>query len=131
MDVQEGQSRRLAAILAEFDISFLVAFGSRVRGAARPDSDMDLGVMFRGTPRVLEVRFELQEVFPSVEVDLAVLNRADPLFLEQVNRSCRLLSGSEERYREFRRLAFHRYQDFRPYLKMEAETNRRRLEALV
>ena len=87
--------------------------------------------MIRGVPRVLEVRFELQKLYPSFAVDLAVLNGADPLFLERVNRSCQLLSGSEEGDRELRRLAFHRYQQFRPYPRMEAETNRRRLEALA
>lgn len=127
----EQLSRRLEALCDQHGIALAIAFGSRVRGQARPDSDLDLGLLFDRPPDLLELQSELQVLFRGLEVDLAILNRADPLFLNEINRSCQLLCGDPERYQEFRRRAFHRYQDFRPYLRLEAETNRRRLEQLT
>jgi len=127
----EDQRRSLEELCARHGVALVVAFGSQVNGRARADSDLDLGVLFDRPPATLEVLFELQRLFPGVEVDVANLNRADPLFLNEINRSCQLLCGTRERYQELRRVAFHRYQDFRPYLRLEAETNRKRLEQLT
>jgi predicted nucleotidyltransferase len=131
IELAENQTRRLEEICSRQGVALLIAFGSQVRGQPRADSDLDLGLLFDGPPVMLELLLELQSVFPGIELDLACLNRADPLFLNEINRSCQLLHGSHRRYQEFRRLAFHRYQDFRPYLRYEAETNRRHLEQLA
>jgi predicted nucleotidyltransferase len=128
LPVAEELSRHLKALCARHSIALAVAFGSRVRGQARQDSDLDLGLLFDGPADVLGLQSELQVLFPGLELDLAILNRADPLFLNEVNRNCQLLCGDPGRFQEFRRTAFHRYQDFRPYLRLEAETNRRHLE---
>jgi predicted nucleotidyltransferase len=131
IELAENQTLRLEELCSRQGVALIIAFGSRVRGQFRADSDLDFGLLFDGPPAMLELQSELQRVFPGVEIDLACLNRADPLFLNEINRNCQLLCGSQERYREFRRLAFHRYQDFRPYLRFEAETNRRHLEQLA
>jgi hypothetical protein len=52
-------------------------------------------------------------------VDLATLDRADPLFLKRVLESCRLLAGSPRRLAELKIYAFKRYQDHRRYLPLE------------
>jgi predicted nucleotidyltransferase len=131
IELAENRARRLEELCSRRGVALAIAFGSRVRGQPRADSDLDLGLLFDGPPAMLELQFELQPLFPGIELDLACLNRADPLFLNEINRNCQLLHGSPERYQEFRRLAFHRYQDFRPYLRYEAETNRRHLEQLA
>jgi hypothetical protein len=58
-------------------------------------------------------------VFPGQEVDLAVLDRADPLLLKQVLEGCRLLAGSPRRLAELKMYAFRRYQDHRRFLDLE------------
>jgi len=63
-------------------LSLVVLFGSVSAGAARPDSDIDIAVKFGdgdpGLPRILEVQEEISGIFRGQEVDLSVLNRADP-----------------------------------------------------
>lgn len=62
---------------------------------------------------------DLQPLSPGREVDVAVLNHADPLFLNQVMESARLLFGSNRRFHELRLKAFKQYQDHRPFLALE------------
>jgi hypothetical protein len=62
---------------------------------------------------------DLQTLFSDRELDLAVLNHADPLFLKQVMETARLLHGTEADMRRLQLLAFKRYQDHRRYLELE------------
>lgn len=88
-----------------------------------------MAVLFDRAPASLEeqaqIAHELQSLFPERELDLAVLDRADPLFLKQVFERCRLLAGSPRRLAEMKIYAFKRYQDHRRYLAMEREYVRR------
>ena len=72
-----------------------------------------------------EIAHEVQVLFPSREVDLAVINHADPLFLKQVLERCRLLAGSPRRFAELKIYGFKRYQDHRRYLALESQHVRR------
>jgi predicted nucleotidyltransferase len=108
----------------------ILAFGSRIKGLVHRDSDLDLGVLYEEGQKSLDVAVDLQKVFPHCEVDFVNLNRADPLLLNEVNKGCLLLSGDKTDYHNFRIHAFHRYQDFKPYLQMEAQLNSRRLARL-
>jgi len=63
-------------------------------------------------------------------VDLATLDRADPLFLKKVLESCRLLAGSPRRLAELKIYAFKRYRDHRRYLPLERQYVDRVLAAM-
>ena len=110
-------------------IALILQFGSTVDGAVHEKSDLDIGVLFDRRPPGLaetgEIAHELQMLFPDREVDLAVLDRADPLFLKQVLERCRLLAGSPRRLAELKIYGFKRYQDHRRYLALEAQHVRR------
>ena len=84
---------------------------------------MDLGVLLERPALALrqhaELLHDLQSLFPDREVDLAILNHADPLFLKKVMENCRLLHGSPAELRRLQLLAFKRYQDHRKYLDLE------------
>jgi predicted nucleotidyltransferase len=105
--------------------ALLVQHGSTVAGPTHARSDVDVGVLYDRTPPSLldqgALIDELQERFPSRRVDLAVLDRADPLFLKKVLEDCRLLAGSPRRLAELKIYAFKRYQDHRRYLRLERE----------
>jgi uncharacterized protein len=114
---------RLRAIGQAHDILLLVQFGSSVSGTTHPASDLDLGVLLANPSRSLaedaDLVADLQSLSPGREVDVAILNRADPLLLKQVmDRAC-LLYGTTRRLAEFRLYAFKRYQDHRRFLDME------------
>jgi len=129
MEIDRQQRERLAAVAEEYGLNMVLLFGSVAAGRARPDSDLDLAVRFSGTvPTMREVsrlHLALQEIVPERKVDLAILNRADPLFLKQITDRCALLYGSERALAELKMVAFRRYQDHRPYLAMERDYVRR------
>ena len=98
-------------------------FGSTVTGRTHAQSDCDLGVLFEHRPASLgvlaDVVADLQAVSPGRDIDVGVLNHADPLFFKLVMEHGRLLYGSERRFQALQLLAFKRYQDHRRYLALE------------
>ncbi len=124
------QQQELDKIRGKYHIRLILAFGSRVKGFVHRDSDLDIGVLYNGEQKPLDVAVYLQKVLHGYEIDIVNLNRADPLLLNEVNKGCQLLSGDESDLQNFRIYAFHRYQDFKPYLELEAQLNARRLESL-
>jgi predicted nucleotidyltransferase len=88
-----------ATTLAEFcrrhGIARLALFGSRVRGTARPDSDLDLLVEFLPGRKVslFDVGGMISELTErlGVQVDLRTAGDLSPLFREQVLREAETL----------------------------------------
>lgn len=107
--------QRLDDIARRHGILLLLQIGSTLTGHARHDSDLDLAVLLERAPATLsehaELDADLQALSPDREVDLALLNRADPLFLKKITERCALLYGSPRRSYEFKMYAFKRYQD--------------------
>lgn len=62
---------------------------------------------------------DLQEIHSGCEIDLAIINRADPLFLKQITQHCELVFGSMRDLHELKIYAYKRYQDHRRYLELE------------
>ena len=88
----------LGSLAPRHGIRLALQFGSTVTGHVHERSDVDLAVILERPSMRLRERAELdhdlQNVFPGRKIDLAILNHADPLFLEQVTDHCRLLLGS-------------------------------------
>ena len=116
---------RLDEIARRHGILLLLQFGSTVAGRARPDSDIDLAVLLERPPvsfeQYAELIDDLQRLYPDREVDVALINRADPLFLKKITEECLLVYGLPRRLPELKLYAFKRYQDHRKYLAMERE----------
>jgi predicted nucleotidyltransferase len=119
----DPSSEQIAPIARKHGITLLLRFGSTVTGRLHQHSDVDLAVLLERVPRSLEADAELlrelQQLFPDREVDLALLNRADPLFLKKITEACSLLYGSVGALQRLKIYAFKRYQDHRKYLEME------------
>ena len=68
----EEIKKKIEPILKEFDISYAGVFGSVARGEARPNSDIDILVKFKG-PATFEAYLRLDERLRSVlqsDIDL-------------------------------------------------------------
>ena len=92
VEVSPAQKEKLDALRRKFGITFIVAFGSRVKGVTHARSDLDIGILCaRGFDT--GILGELQGTFPGEDVDVALLNRADPLLLKGVSDAAVLLSG--------------------------------------
>jgi len=112
------------AISRRHGVLLLLQFGSTVAGREHATSDVDVAVLFDGEPtfaRLDALLADLQPLFQDREVDLGMLNRADPLFLKKVLENARLLAGTPRALAELRLRAFRRYQDYRRYHAMAAE----------
>jgi predicted nucleotidyltransferase len=125
----------LGEIARRFGIRLVLRFGSTVTGHTHGRSDVDLAVQLPSAgvslQTVLEIQAALQPLFSGCEVDLAILNRADPLFLKKILDACRLLYGAPQDLARLRLYAFKAYQDFRPYLEMERRYVAARLAGLM
>ena len=115
----------VSELARRYGLALVVQFGSTVGGALHAASDVDIAVLFGRSPGGFDERariaHDLQVLFPEREVDLAVLDHADPLFLKKVLERCELLAGSPRRLAELKIYAFKRYQDHRRYLAMERD----------
>jgi uncharacterized protein len=126
---------RLEALAAKHGIRLLLRFGSTVSGRIHPRSDVDLAVLLdrhdRRFDTYADLRADLQALVPGEDLDLAVINHADPLFLKQVVDGCALLYGSEEALADLKLYAWKRYLDHRRFLDMERAWLAGRIRALA
>lgn len=113
----------LGAVAARHPVRLLLLHGSTVTGRTHVRSDVDLAALFesgRDTPDAFSaLSCDLQRAVPGLDVDLVLLNRADPLFLKRILQHCRLIYGQPRALAELRIYAFRRYQDHRRYLAFE------------
>lgn len=113
----------LAAIAQKCGIRLVLRFGSSVTGKAHPRSDVDLAVLLDRPLLSLrehaDLLCDLQQLFPGQEVDLALMNHADPLFLKKITDDCQILYGLPRELQRLKIYAFKRFQDHRKYFEME------------
>jgi predicted nucleotidyltransferase len=113
----------LAEIAARYGLRLVLQYGSTVSGRTHARSDLDIAVLFEGDGAsradIAGLHADLQRLHEGREVDLALLNHADPLFLKKILERCRLLFGSPRALAELRMYGFRRYQDHRRFLALE------------
>ncbi len=126
---------QLDSIAHRHGLELVVQFGSSVTGRTHARSDCDLGLLFERVPDSLgalaDVVADLQSLSPGRDVDVAVLNHADPLLLKHVMEHGQRLYGSERRFQALQLMAFKRYQDHRRYLAMERAYVERKTAGVV
>ena len=132
MNIASTQRTALAGLAEKHRLRLVMLFGSRAGGTVHDASDIDIAVQTREGSGLshrawLDLQDDLRGVFPDQAVDLAVTDRADPLFLKQITGQCVLLAGRERDFLEFKMYAYRRYQDYKPSLALE----RRFVESLA
>jgi predicted nucleotidyltransferase len=113
----------LKDIAQKHGIVLALKFGSSVTGREHPKSDVDLAILL-DQPNVTlgehaELLQSLQPLFPDREIDLALINHADPLFLKKITDNCELLYGPPEKLQALKIYAFKRCQDHARFFAME------------
>jgi predicted nucleotidyltransferase len=116
--------RAIASVLAGFPaVAAAWLFGSEARGEARPDSDVDIGILLRD-PRstALDVHREigamaarLESVAPGRAIDLVLLEPQGPVFRHRVLSEGRLVYEADRARRlVFEAETYVRYFDWAP-----------------
>jgi len=115
----------LGAVAGEYGIRMALLFGSAVSGNTHDQSDIDIAILLKqpemSFSTLAGLVHKLQQAAGDRNIDLALLNRADPLFLKKITENCILLYGSDSELHSLKILAFRRYQDFRSFLRLERE----------
>lgn len=108
----------LAPIARRDSLRLIVLFGSQVSGRTHPNSDVDVAVWSERTLSAAQrtrLWVDLSSLFQT-DIDLTLLNRAEPLLLNQVATKGRLLYESKrEAWLDFKGYAFRYYQDSQKY----------------
>lgn len=97
-------------------VELVIRFGSTVRGTARPDSDVDLGVWAERELSLSDQSELVSELarrygFAEDRIDLVDLRAASPLLLHEVAEGGELLQGAPDDFVRFRVRAWKIYQD--------------------
>lgn len=111
---------------------FAVVFGSRAKGGARIESDLDVAWL-PVDPEVslgdeLQLQVELTRA-TGLEVDLVRVDRASTLCRFEVARDGRLVHGARDSFVRFCAEAAAEYMDYEPAMRAAGERFRRRLAA--
>ncbi len=122
---------KIAKIAKKFQLKLIVVFGSFANGKNRKDSDLDIAVL--GSRDVsfnkqISLINELSMIF-NKNIDLSVLNNANPLLLFQTSKNSVLLYGSRQDFLKFKLYAFKTYNDYAPYFEMEKNLNKKIINA--
>jgi predicted nucleotidyltransferase len=115
--------QRVAEVARRHGIRMLLQFGSSVTGTLHRGSDLDLAVQVEQVHESFgpyaDLIADLQALVPDREVDVILLNHADPLLLKRITDHCTLLYGSRRQLDALELYAFKQYQDHRRFLQME------------
>ena len=127
----KSRKLKIAKIAKKFQLKLVVIFGSFANGKNRKDSDLDIAVL--GSREVsfneqISLTNEFSQIF-NKNIDLSVLNKANPLLLFQASENSILLYGSREEFSKFKLYAFNVYNDYAPYFEMEKNLNKKIISA--
>lgn len=131
MTITKSQKLKIAKIAKKFQLKLIIIFGSFTNGKNRAGSDMDIAVL--GLKEIffneqIGLANELALIFKK-NIDLSVLNKANPLLLFQASKNPILLYGKREDFLKFKLYAFNVYNDYTPYFEMEKNLNKKIISA--
>jgi hypothetical protein len=121
----------LTEIAKKHNLSLILMHGSQVTGKIHAKSDLDIAVMQKSDKKNLDLiglYADLGSYFKINNVDITNITHPNPLLGIAVARKSKLLFGLNEDYEDFCRKAFFRYNDYYPYLKMESDFVKERIE---
>ena len=108
----------LTPIARRDSVRLIVLFGSQASGRTHPGSDVDVAVWTEHSlspAQRTRLWIDLSALFQT-DIDLTLLNRAEPLLLNQVATKSRLLYESKRgAWLDFKGYAFRYYQDSQKY----------------
>ena len=130
-EIINSQKSEIKKIAKKFNLKLVFIFGSFAAGKNREDSDLDIAVL--GLKKIsFEEQIDLNNEFSVIfnkNVDLSILNSANPLLLFQASKNAILIYGSYEEFMKFKLYAFNVYNDYAPYFEMEKVLNKKIINA--
>lgn len=124
MNITSKDIQQVESVAHRHRLKMALLFGSAASGKGEhPASDLDIAVLYEGKVadfrESAELRHDLQEIFPGRDVDLCLIDHADPLLLKKITENCLLLYGACRDLQELKIYAYKRYHDHRRYFDIE------------
>lgn len=123
MEFSSQVKNKIGKVARMYGLDMVLAFGSTVTSKIHEESDIDLAIRYKkpalASKNLDDLHFELQGLFLGCEVDLAIINYADPLFLKKITEAPVLLFGEPQDLAKLKIYAFKRYVDHHKYFEME------------
>jgi predicted nucleotidyltransferase len=121
MDKLQWLKEKALALADKFNLKLIVLFGSTAEGLAREQSDLDIAILAEDTTLSPSYKLSLLETVPEIFdgklVDIAILNRCDPLLgFEVASSGIPLFEKEPGLFDEFQILAFRRHADAKLFL---------------
>lgn len=119
------------------DVVAAILFGSAAREEARPDSDIDIGVLLtrEATKQGIDhsrLIADIMGVLKRNDVDVVILNRASPLLLHRVVRDGHVIYASDHgALAEFTIRAIQQYEDTKPLRDLQRRRLQERLASIA
>jgi len=117
---------KLEEFLRHFELSFIILHGSYVTGKERRDSDIDLALVKKKNSTkhdwfaAIDV---LSEIFSNLEnrdLDVKFMDKADPLFRNEVASAGLLLAGNPAEFEEYKAVSLRMFEDARGLFELES-----------
>ncbi|MFQ6043934.1 MAG: HepT-like ribonuclease domain-containing protein [Candidatus Poribacteria bacterium] len=104
----------------KYDVEMVILFGSHAKDLARPDSDIDLGILLAKHPipveEELQLCLDLVGAVQTSKVDMVILNHADPfLCYEAACHGIVICEKHPSIFDRFKVMAFKRFVDTEPF----------------
>lgn len=118
------QQAKINKIGNKYGLKIAVVFGSFVRGKMHQRSDIDIAVSKKNSQSLdltaySNISHDFSKIFENKEIDISQIDYASPLLLNQINKTGEKLYGHKKDFDKFKLYSFHRYNDYKPYLKLE------------
>lgn len=120
--LKQSTKKKIKKTAKEYNLSLVLAFGSKISGWARKESDLDIGVLSKKAhfeKDYFGLYADLSKIFKGEDIDLVFINRADPLLLKKIAENCLLIYGSKRSFSWFKVYALERYYDFQKHFELE------------
>lgn len=127
MKISPDQKKKTAKLAKKFQLKLIMIFGSFANGKNRSGSDLDIAVLgFKeiSFKKQIILTNELAKIF-NKNIDLSVLNKANPLLIFQASKNSILLYGGAKEFLKFKLYAFRLYHDYAPYFALENSLNKK------
>ncbi|MCG2691168.1 nucleotidyltransferase domain-containing protein, partial [Candidatus Parcubacteria bacterium] len=104
MKLSSAQKNEIKKIAKKFNLNLIIIFGSFVGGKTREDSDIDIAIS--SSEKIsfkdeLSIIRKLTEIFKR-DADLIVINKANPLLLQQIDKNGIMIYGKRTDYINFK-----------------------------
>tara|TARA_Y100000310_G_scaffold10036_1_gene10743 strand:- start:1496 stop:1918 length:423 start_codon:yes stop_codon:yes gene_type:complete len=135
MKITNKQKQLAEKIVKKYDLDFVVAFGSRINGKARQDSDLDIAVMGHknnGSYKKYGSLFnEFSKIFPEFNIDLRLIQGSEPVFLYNVFLKGKFLAGDLQKFYSYKAFAYKNYIDSQSFFALKHKLLHKRQQEIT